>query len=71
VNEVTLYNWVKAATPVAGKGSARTSQPGSIDEMRGQVTVLKKENWELAQANEILKAAASFCGAKLDRQSKR
>ncbi len=71
VKEVTLYNWVKAATPVAGKGSARSTQPDSIDELRVQVAILKKENRELARANQILKAAASFFGTELDHQSKR
>lgn len=71
VKPVTLYNWVKAATPAAGKGTARAVQPGSVEELRGQVTVLRKENRELVRANDILKAAASFFGAELDRQSKR
>jgi transposase len=35
------------------------------------VQALKKENRELARANEILKAASAFFGAELDRQSKR
>jgi transposase-like protein len=30
---------------------------------------LERENRELRRANEILKAAASFFGAELDRQS--
>ncbi len=37
VKEVTLYNWVKAVTPVADKGSPGSTQPGSIDDLRGQV----------------------------------
>jgi transposase len=32
---------------------------------------LKRENAELRRANDILKAAASFFGAELDRQSKK
>jgi hypothetical protein len=32
---------------------------------------LEQENRELRRANDILKAAASFFGAELDRQSKR
>jgi transposase-like protein len=32
---------------------------------------LERENRELRRANEILKAAASFFGAELDRQSQR
>ena len=32
---------------------------------------LERENAELRRTNDILKAAASFFGAELDRQSKR
>ncbi|MDG2114748.1 MAG: hypothetical protein P8N02_19330 [Actinomycetota bacterium] len=32
---------------------------------------LKRENAELRRANDILKAAAHFFGAELDRQSKK
>ena len=32
---------------------------------------LKRENAELHRANDILKAAAHFFGAELDRQQKR
>jgi len=38
---------------------------------RAQVAALRKENRELARANDILQAAASFFGAALDRQSKK
>jgi transposase len=34
---------------------------------RHQLKALKKENAELKRANEILKAAASFFAAELDR----
>lgn len=67
VKPVTLYNWVKAATP--------TAQPvrpaGSVEDLRAQNAALKKENRELARANEILQAAASFFGAELDRHSRK
>jgi transposase-like protein len=36
-----------------------------------RIRVLEQENRELRRANDILKAAASFFGAELDRQSKR
>jgi transposase len=68
VKPVTLYNWVKQATPAKARPS---SAPGSVEELRAQVAALKKENRELARANSILQDAAAFFGAALDRQSKR
>lgn len=67
VNPVTLYAWVKAAVP-RPVGSVA---PGSVEELRAANAALRKENRELARANDILQAAASFFGAALDRQSKR
>jgi transposase len=68
MNPITLYAWVKASAP----GPARPApSPGSVEELRAQVAALRKENRELARANEILKAASAFFGAELDRQSKR
>lgn len=67
VKAVTLYNWVKSATPTA----APARPAGSVEDLRAQNAVLKKENRELARANEILQAAASFFGAELDRHSKK
>ena len=67
VKPVTLYNWVKEAAP----SSAPARPPGSVEELRAQLAAVKKENRELARANEILRSAASFFGAELDRQSKR
>jgi transposase len=68
VKEVTLYNWVKEAT-----APTSTAKPpaGSVEELRVQIAQLKRENKELARANEILISAASFFGAELDRHSKR
>ncbi len=71
VKPVTLYNWVKAATPASAKGHQRVTQPGTVDELRAQVVALKKENRELVRTNEILQAASAFFGAVLDRQSKK
>ena len=68
VKPATLMNWVKAAAPPA---SRRAPAVGSVEELRAQIAVLRKENRELTRANEILQAAASFFGAALDRQSKR
>ena len=71
VKSVTLYNWVKAASPVTATGTARAGQAGTVEELRSQVSVLRKENRELTRANDILKAASAFFGAELDRQSRR
>ena len=62
-----LYGWVKQAIP-RGEVSA---VPGSVEELRAANAALRKENRELARANDILQAAASFFGAALDRQSKK
>lgn len=71
VKEVTLYNWVKAASPVTVTGAARGAQTGTVEELRAQVSALRKENRELVRANDILRAASAFFGAELDRQSRR
>ncbi len=67
VRPMTLYGWLKAAAPAAGRPAAA---PGSVEELRGQVVALRKENRELARANAILQDAAAFFGAALDRQRK-
>ena len=65
VKAVTLYNWVKQSAPARARPSA---PPGSVEELRAQITALRKENRELARANAILSDAAAFFGAALDRQ---
>ena len=65
VKAVTLYNWVKQSAPAMARVSA---PPGSVEELRSQITALRKENRELARANAILSDAAAFFGAALDRQ---
>ena len=65
VKAVTLYNWVKQSAPARARASA---PPGSVEELRSQITALRKENRELARANAILSDAAAFFGAALDRQ---
>jgi transposase len=52
VKEVTLYNWVKAASPATSTGTSRGGQPDTLNDLRAQVSGLKKENRELARANE-------------------
>ncbi len=67
VKAVTLYNWVKKATPKPLKPAAA----GSVEELKAQLAEVRKENRELARANQILQDAAVFFGAALDRQSKK
>jgi len=67
VKAVTLYNWVKQSAPAKARASA---PPGSMEELRAQITALRKENRELARANAILSDAAAFFGAALDRQKR-
>jgi transposase len=45
--------------------------PGVTTDEAARVRELEQENRELRRANEILKRAASFFGAELDRQHKR
>jgi transposase len=45
--------------------------PGVSTGEAARVRELEQENRELRRANEILKRAASFFGAELDRQSRR
>ena len=45
--------------------------PGVSTSEAARVRELEQENRELRRANEILKRAASFFGAELDRQHKR
>ncbi len=65
VNPMTLYGWLKRSAPAKARP---TPSPGSAEELRSQVTALRKENRELARANAILSDAAAFFGAALDRQ---
>jgi transposase len=57
----TLRGWVHQAEVDAG------SRPGVSTEESAQVKALKREVAELRRANEILKAAAGFFAAELDR----
>jgi transposase len=65
VNHETLRIWVKQAQVDAGARSGVTS------EEKDRIRQLERENKELRRANEILKAAATFFGAELDRQPPR
>jgi transposase len=61
----TLRRWVREAEVDAGH------RPGLSTEERSRVKELEREVRELRRANEILKAAAAFFGAELDRQPRR
>jgi len=57
----TLRKWVRRAEIDAGQ------RPGVTTEDSEQLKALKKEVTELRRANEILKSAATFFAAELDR----
>ena len=61
----SLRKWVTQAEIDGGKRSGLTS------EERERIKLLERENRELRRANEILKSAAAFFGAELDRRSAR
>jgi transposase-like protein len=65
VHVESVRNWVRQATIDAGEA------PGVTSEDRARIRQLEKENAELRRANEILKSAAVFFGAELDRQPKK
>ena len=65
VGDQSLRNWVRQAEIDSGR-----RQGLSIEE-RARMGALEKENRELRRANEILKSAAVFFGAELDRRSSR
>ena len=61
----TLRKWVRRAEIDEGQ------RPGLTTSERERLKELEKENKELRRANEILKAAAAFFGAELDRRPKK
>jgi transposase len=65
VTAETLRIWVRRAETDAGE------RPGLASDERARMKELERENRELKRANEILKSAAAFFGAELDRQPKR
>jgi transposase len=56
VGTESLRNWVKQADVDAG------TRPGLTTEEREELKRLRKENFELRRANDILQAAATFFG---------
>jgi transposase len=65
VNHETLRQWVRRAETDAG------ARPGLTTDERTKMRELEREVKELRRANEILKSAATFFGAELDRQQQR
>src|SRR5215207_2134194 len=65
INHETLRQWVRRAEVDAGQ------RPGLTTDERARMRELEREVKELRRANEILKAAAHFFGAELDRHSTR
>ena len=65
INHETLRQWVRRAETDAGQ------RPGLTTDERAKIRELEREVKELRRANEILKAAAHFFGAELDRQPPR
>ena len=61
----TVRKWVRRAEVDGGR------RPGVTTDAAAELTRLKRENAELRRANEILKAAAAFFGAELDRPGRR
>jgi len=65
INRETLRRWVIEQEVEAGE------RPGLTQAERLRIRELERENRELKRANEILKTAAAFFGAELDRQHKK
>ena len=61
----SLRQWVRQAEIDRG------SRAGLTTEERRRIVELERENRELRRANEILKSAAAFFGAELDRRSQK
>ena len=62
ISHETLRNWVRRAEVDDGL------RPGLSSDERERLKTLERENRELRRANEILKSAAAFFGAELDRR---
>jgi transposase len=65
VSSETLRKWVRRVEVDGGQRAGLTSEEAA------EVKRLKREVAELHRANEILKAAAAFFGAELDRPQQR
>ena len=65
INRETLRVWIRRAEVDRGR------RDGVTTDERERIRELERENRELRRANEILKAASTFFGAELDRQSRK
>mgnify|MGYP001602132953 CR=1 FL=1 len=65
ISSESLRIWVRQAERDQGL------VPGLTTSERQRLKELERENRELKRANEILKSAAAFFGAELDRRPKR
>ena len=65
IGDESLRSWVKQAEVDAG------NRPGLTTDEQAELKRLRKENFELRRANDILQSAATFFGAELDRRGKR
>jgi transposase len=65
VTAETLRLWVRRAQIDQGQ------RPGTTSDESAELKRLRRENAELKRANEILKSAASFFAAELDRPHSR
>jgi len=61
----TLRRWVRQVERNEGL------RPGLTSDERTRMKELQRENRELRRANEILKSAAAFFGAELDRRTRK
>jgi transposase len=64
IHPEALRTWVKKAEVDAGV------RPGTTSSDADRLAVLERENRELRRANQILKSAATFFAAELDRPSR-
>ena len=65
VGSESLRNWVKQSDIDDGM------RPGPSTDELAELKRLRKENFELRRANDILQSAATFFGAELDRRGKK
>jgi transposase len=65
ISAETLRKWVRRAETDEGL------RPGLTSDERERLQALEREVRELRRANEILKSAAAFFGAELDRRPTR
>jgi transposase len=65
VHAESVRNWVRQSEIDNG------DRPGVTSDDKARIAELEREIFELRRANEILKSAAVFFGAELDRRPKR